>query len=67
MPIITISIFEGRSTDQKRALAEGMTDVLCNVLGSNPESVNVIIEEKSRENWAIGRQLGIDRQRKAQS
>ncbi len=67
MPIITISIFEERSTDQKRALVEGMTDVLCNVLGSNPESVNVIIEEKSRENWAIGRQLGIDRQRKAQS
>ena len=63
MPIVTISIFEGRSVDQKRALIEGVTDVLCDVTGNDPEAVNVIIEEKSRENWGIGRKLGIDRPR----
>jgi 4-oxalocrotonate tautomerase len=63
MPIVTISIFEGRSVDQKRALIEGVTDVVCDVTGNVPEAVNVIIEEKSRENWAMGRQLGIDRPR----
>jgi 4-oxalocrotonate tautomerase len=67
MPIVTISIFEGRSVDQKRRLVEGVTDVVCDVTGNTAESVNVIIEEKSRENWGIGRQLAIDRQAKPQN
>jgi 4-oxalocrotonate tautomerase len=67
MPVVTIAIFEGRSVDQKRALIEGVTDVLRDAIGSDPETVHVIIEEKSRENWAIGRKLSIDRPRRPAS
>lgn len=65
MPIITISMYEGRSLDQKRELVKGVTEVVARVTGNPPEAVHVIIEEVKRENWAIAGVLWPDRQQKS--
>ncbi|AQW32006.1 4-oxalocrotonate tautomerase (plasmid) [Ralstonia syzygii subsp. celebesensis] len=54
MPTFHIEMFEGRTADQKRKLAEEVTRVTCETLGCMPGSVDIIIAEVKRENWATG-------------
>jgi 4-oxalocrotonate tautomerase len=63
MPVVTISMYDGRSIEQKRELVKGVTDVVARITGNTPEGVHVIIEEVKRENWAIGGLLWPDRQK----
>ena len=58
MPTFHIELFEGRTLDQKRKLVEEITRVTSEVLGSAPESVDIIITDVKRENWATGGKLG---------
>lgn len=54
MPMINVKITkEGATAAQKQQLMAEMTDVLARVLGKNPETTIVIIEEVETENWAI--------------
>lgn len=62
MPVVTIAMFDGRSTEQKRELVKGVTEVVARVTGNSPDGVHVIIEEIKRENWSIGGLLSSDRQ-----
>ena len=62
MPTYHIEMLEGRTVEQKRQLAEAITRVTCEVLGSKPESVDILITDIKRENWATGGQLWLDRQ-----
>ena len=57
MPTYHIELFEGRSVEQKRQLVEAVTRVTTEVLGSAPESVDIIITDVKRENWATGGKL----------
>ena len=57
MPTYHIELFEGRTVEQKRQLAEAVTRVTTEVLGSAPESVDIIITDVKRENWATGGKL----------
>ncbi|CAM4353318.1 4-oxalocrotonate tautomerase [Comamonas aquatilis] len=57
MPTYHIELFEGRSLEQKRKLVEEVTRVTTEVLGSAPESVDIIITDVKRENWATGGKL----------
>ena len=57
MPTFHIELFEGRTLDQKRKLVEEITRVTSEVLGSAPESVDIIITDVKRENWATGGKL----------
>ncbi len=54
MPIVTVELMEGRSLDQKRALALHLTDAVVNSLAVARETVQVHIAEMSRDNVAIG-------------
>lgn len=55
MPYVNIKITdEGVSKEQKQALIEGATQLLVDVLGKNPATTFVIIEEVSTDNWGIG-------------
>ena len=54
MPVVRVSFYEGRSTEQKREIAEIITDALVRVAGSKREAVNVLFENHSREDWVIG-------------
>ena len=42
------------SAAQKAELIKGATDLLSNVLGKNPATTVVVIEEIETDNWGIG-------------
>lgn len=55
MPFVNIRITnEGATTDQKQKLIKGVTDLLADVLGKNPKTTFVIIDEVETDNWGIG-------------
>ncbi|MBK8071849.1 MAG: 4-oxalocrotonate tautomerase [Ramlibacter sp.] len=57
MPTYHVEMLEGRSVEQKKKLVEEITRVTVEVLGSTPESVDVIITDVARHNWATGGRL----------
>jgi 4-oxalocrotonate tautomerase len=65
MPIVRVDLFEGRSREQKRELARGITEVVARTCGVSPDGVHVLITERTRENWARGSVLHVDRPRVA--
>ena len=57
--IIEITMFEGRTKSQKKALIEGLTEDLNKRLNILPTDVFIIINEPPDENWGLGgRQRG---------
>lgn len=55
MPYVNIKITrEGVTTAQKRQLIEGVTQLLVEVLGKNPATTVVVIDEVDTDNWGIG-------------
>ena len=55
MPHVNIKITnEGATADQKAELIKGVTDLLVKVLGKNPKTTVVVIEEVETANWGIG-------------
>ena len=57
MPTYHVVMFEGRTLEQKKKLVEAITRVSIEVLGGEPDSVNVLITDVKRENWATGGKL----------
>jgi 4-oxalocrotonate tautomerase len=45
---------EGATAAQKQQLIAGATELLQKVLGKNPKTTFVIIEEVETDNWGIG-------------
>jgi len=55
MPFVNIRITkEGATTEQKGQLIAGVTRLLQEVLGKNPQTTFVIIDEVETDNWGIG-------------
>ena len=55
MPYVNIRITrEGATAEQKAALIGGVTELLQHVLGKNPATTVVNIDEVDVENWGIG-------------
>jgi len=61
MPTYHIEMMEGRTVEQKRLLAEAITRVTTEVLGSLPESVDIMITDVKRENWATDEGLWLEK------
>lgn len=54
MPFVNIRITkEGATAEQKQKLIKGVTDLLADVLGKNPKTTFVIIDEVETDNWGI--------------
>lgn len=54
MPYVNIKITrEGATAEQKRQLIEGATQLLVDVLGKNPATTVVVIDEVDTDNWGI--------------
>lgn len=62
MPVVTVQLWKGRTTDQKRKLAKAITDAMVEHAGARPDGLHVIIQEYDLENWARGGVLGVDRE-----
>ena len=57
MPFVNIKITkEGATREQKEELIEGVTELLAKVLGKNPKTTFVIIDEVETDNWGVGGQ-----------
>lgn len=55
MPYVNIKITrEGVTADQKARLIQGATQLLVDVLGKNPQTTVVVIDEVDADNWGIG-------------
>ena len=55
MPYVNIKITnEGASSSQKAALIGGVTELLVGVLGKDPATTFVVIDEVETEHWGIG-------------
>jgi len=57
MPTYHVEMIEGRTIEQKRKLVQEITRVSVEVLGGSPDSVDVLITDIKRENWATGGKL----------
>ncbi len=57
MPTYHVEMMEGRTLEQKKKLVAELTRVSVEVLAVAPESVDVIITDIKRENWATGGKL----------
>jgi 4-oxalocrotonate tautomerase len=55
LPYVNIKITkEGATSHQKAELIDGVTKLLQNVLGKNPKTTVVVIDEVETDNWGIG-------------
>ena len=54
MPYVSIRITrEGATAEQKAALIRGATQLLVDVLGKNPQTTVVVVDEVETDNWGI--------------
>ncbi len=55
MPYVNIKITkEGATAEQKAVLIREVTRLLAEVLGKNPQTTVVVIDEVDTDNWGIG-------------
>ncbi len=54
MPYVNIKVTkEGVTAEQKAALIRGVTNLLVDVLGKDPKTVFVLIDEVDTDNWGV--------------
>lgn len=64
MPTLRVELFEGRTVEQKRALAKELTDACVRVLGGSADGVDVLFFDMKRQDWATGGTLWSDKANK---
>ncbi|MEM2317213.1 MAG: 2-hydroxymuconate tautomerase, partial [Candidatus Nitrosocaldus sp.] len=57
MPLVTISLWPGRTQQQKEELAKAITDAIVKVLGSKKEHVIIVFQDTPKENWYVAGNL----------
>ena len=67
MPYVNIKITkEGVTPEQKAQLIEGVTKLLVDILGKNPQTTVVTIDEVETDNWGIGGETITSRRKRGQ-
>ena len=56
MPVVRVEMWEGRTVEQKKQLAKGITDSFVKI-GVPPEALHIIIKDNPKHNWAVGGKL----------
>lgn len=68
MPYVNIKVTrEGVSKQQKQELIAGATQLLVDVLGKDPATTFVVIDEVDTDNWGIAGEQVTELRRKARS
>ena len=57
MPIVTIEWYEGRSAEQKKEIAEKLTDLLVDVGKTERSHVWIRFEDSPKSEWAMGGEI----------
>lgn len=61
MPVLKISLWSGRSKEQKAELAQALTDAVVTTARVPAEAVTILFDELPKENWATAGQLHTER------
>jgi 4-oxalocrotonate tautomerase len=61
MPTIRVELFAGRTVEQKRALAQALTEAAVKTLGGSSDAVDVIFYDIERHDWSTAGQLWSDK------
>ena len=65
MPYVNIKITnEGVTSEKKAQLIRGVTDLLHDLLGKNPLTTVVVIDEVDTDNWGIGGEQVTERRKR---
>ena len=67
MPYVNIRVTdEGVTKEQKQQLIAGATQLLIDVLGKNPATTVVVIDELNTDNWGVGGEQITERRKRDQ-
>ena len=67
MPYVNIKVTrEGVTAEQKEQLIQGATRILAEVLGKNPKTTVVVIEEIETDNWGVAGESVTRRRRRGE-
>ena len=61
MPLVQVTMLQGRTVDQKRKLALRITDAMVEEAGARREAVVVTFVEVSKESYASGGVLMVEK------
>jgi len=61
MPMIRVEMYAGRTLDQKRAIARALTEAMCATADCAPQSVQVILTDVAKTDWASAGVLAVDK------
>jgi 4-oxalocrotonate tautomerase len=64
MPLVQITMLQGRTADQNRKIAQRITDAMVEEAGARREEIVVTFLEVSKESYASGGELMADKQQK---
>jgi 4-oxalocrotonate tautomerase len=62
MPLVQVTMLQGRTADQKRKIVQRITDTMVEEAGARREAVVVTFHEVSKESYASGGVLLVDKQ-----
>ncbi len=54
VPLIEVTLIEGRSADAKRALMRRLTDAAEETLGAPRQTIRVVLREVPAAHWSVG-------------
>ncbi|WP_455393155.1 tautomerase family protein [[Eubacterium] cellulosolvens] len=57
MPVVNIYMWSGRSAEQKKMLAKGITEVFQSAAAVPPEALHIIFQDIEKSDWAIAGKL----------
>jgi 4-oxalocrotonate tautomerase len=60
MPVIQITMSQGRSVEQKRELIKVLTEETARITRTQEDKIRILIYEVSKENWGNAGVLGTD-------
>jgi len=63
MPLVQITMLTGRTADQKRKLAQRITDAMVEEAGARREAIVVAFHEVTKESYASGGVLMVDKEK----
>jgi 4-oxalocrotonate tautomerase len=53
MPLISVSLYPGRTKEQKQEFAKAITEAAMEILKAKSEHIIIVYDEKSKEDWYI--------------
>ena len=57
MPVVTVEWLQGRSAQQKQALAASLTQAFVDIAKVSPDQVWIVFKDVPRSDWAMGGKL----------